>query len=53
MTYKKYQNLWNELTLKLNDIGPSKNIKDWQKVCVSYYITIHKFKKIKFLTCYN
>lgn len=32
MTYQKYQNLWNELTLRLNNIGPSKNVKDWQKV---------------------
>ncbi|KAF0743326.1 Myb DNA-bind 5 domain-containing protein [Aphis craccivora] len=31
MTYQKYQNLWNELTLQLNRIGPSKNVKDWQK----------------------
>lgn len=37
MTYQKYQNLWNELTLQLNRIGPSKNVKDWQKVSLFFF----------------
>jgi len=41
MTYQKYQNLWNELTLQLNRIGPSKNVKDWQKVSV-FFFQYHK-----------
>jgi hypothetical protein len=31
-TYKGYQAMWNEIAAQLNQLGPEKDVKGWQKV---------------------
>lgn len=61
-TFKKYNDEWTKLSNKLNNLGPSKSVREWQKVIVftlintyitDYYTFKHNLYSLEFLQYWN